>query len=79
MELITKGKKSKNEVLKDIETLNFISDNNIYITTYKTLQKYQFAWAFMAEDSKIGIECMVYDELKILKILMPCKLRLLRQ
>ena len=67
MELITKGKKSKNEVLKDIETLNFISDNNIYITTYKTLQKYQFAWAFMAEDSKIGIECMVYDEAQNIK------------
>lgn len=67
LELITKGKKSKNEVLKDIETLNFISDNNIYITTYKTLQKYQFAWAFMAEDSKIGIECMVYDEAQNIK------------
>lgn len=67
LELITKGKKSKEEVLKDIETLNFIADNNIYITTYKTLQKYQFSWAFMAEDSKIGIECIVYDEAQNIK------------
>lgn len=67
LELITKSKKSKEEVLKDIETVNFIDDYNIYITTYKTLQKYQFAWAFMAENKNIGLECIIYDEAQNIK------------
>ena len=36
-------------------------------STYKTLQKYQFAWAFMAENKNIGIECIVYDEAQNIK------------
>jgi SNF2 family DNA or RNA helicase len=67
LELITKGKKTKEEVFKNIENVNFVDDYNIYITTYKTLQKYQFAWAFMAEDKNIGIECIVYDEAQNIK------------
>jgi len=67
LELITKGKKSKEDVFNDIDTLNFVDDYNIYITTYKTLQKYQFGWAFMAEDQNIGIDCMVYDEAQNIK------------
>lgn len=67
LELITKSKKTKEEVFKNIENVNFVDDYNIYITTYKTLQKYQFAWAFMAEDKNIGIECIVYDEAQNIK------------
>ncbi|RBQ31447.1 hypothetical protein CRU92_06655 [Arcobacter sp. FW59] len=67
LELITKGKKTKEEVFRNIENVNFVDDYNIYITTYKTLQKYQFAWAFMAEDKNIGIECIVYDEAQNIK------------
>ncbi len=67
LELITKGKKTKEEVFKNIENVNFVDDYNIYITTYKTLQKYQFAWAFMAENKNIGIECIVYDEAQNIK------------
>ena len=33
LELITKGKKTKEEVFKNIENVNFVDDYNIYITT----------------------------------------------
>lgn len=67
LELIIKGTKNKENAFSNIDTLNFVKDYNIYITTYKTLQRYQFAWAYMAEDVNIGIECIVYDEAQNIK------------
>jgi SNF2 family DNA or RNA helicase len=67
LELIIKGTKTKENAFSNIDTLNFVKDYNIYITTYKTLQRYQFAWAYMAEDANIGIECIVYDEAQNIK------------
>lgn len=66
-ELITKGKKTKEEVFKNIENVNFVDNYNIYIITYQTLQKYQFSLAFMANDKNIGMECIVYDEAQNIK------------
>jgi SNF2 family DNA or RNA helicase/HJR/Mrr/RecB family endonuclease len=60
---ITTGTRTKAEVLNDLDVVNFIEDNNIYITTYKTLQKYQFAWVTDA----VNLDCIVYDEAQNIK------------
>ena len=60
---ITTGERTESEVLKDLDVVNFLEDNNIYITTYKTLQKYQFAWVTDA----INLDCIVYDEAQNIK------------
>lgn len=60
---ITTGAKTEAEVLNDLDVVNFLEDNNIYITTYKTLQKYQFAWVTNA----VNLDCIVYDEAQNIK------------
>src|SRR3989339_1920686 len=60
---ITKGSRTEAEVLNDLDVVNFLQDNNIYITTYKTLQKYQFAWVTDA----VNIDCIIYDEAQNIK------------
>jgi SNF2 family DNA or RNA helicase/HJR/Mrr/RecB family endonuclease len=60
---ITTGSKTKSEVLNDLDVVNFLQDYNIYITTYKTLQKYQFAWVADA----LNLDCIVYDEAQNIK------------
>ena len=60
---ITRGEKTEEEVLNDLDVVNFLEDNNIYITTYKTLQKYQFAWITDA----VNLDCIVYDEAQNIK------------
>jgi len=60
---ITTGARTEAEVLNDLDVVNFLEDNNIYITTYKTLQKYQFAWVTDA----INLDCIVYDEAQNIK------------
>jgi len=60
---ITTGARTEAEVLNDLDVVNFLQDNNIYITTYKTLQKYQFAWVTNA----INLDCIVYDEAQNIK------------
>lgn len=60
---ITTGNRTENEVLNDLDVVNFLEDYNIYITTYKTLQKYQFAWVTDA----VNLDCIVYDEAQNIK------------
>ena len=60
---ITTGARTEAEVLNDLDVVNFLEDHNIYITTYKTLQKYQFAWVTNA----INLDCIVYDEAQNIK------------
>ena len=60
---ITTGARVKSEVLNDLDVVNFLQDYNIYITTYKTLQKYQFAWVTDA----VNLDCIVYDEAQNIK------------
>ena len=60
---ITTGDRTEAEVLNDLDVVNFLQDNNIYITTYKTLQKYQFAWVTDA----VNLDCIVYDEAQNIK------------
>ena len=60
---ITTGARTEKEVLNDLEVVNFLTDSNIYITTYKTLQKYQFAWVTEA----VNLDCIVYDEAQNIK------------
>jgi len=60
---ITTGLRTEAEVLNDLDVVNFLQDNNIYITTYKTLQKYQFAWVTDA----VNLDCIVYDEAQNIK------------
>lgn len=57
------GDKEKKDVLNDIEVIKFIDENNIYITTYKTLQKYQFAFV----NEVIDLKCIIYDEAQNIK------------
>ena len=60
---IVTGTRTETEVLNDLDVVNFLEDNNIYITTYKTLQKYQFAWVADA----VRLDCIVYDEAQNIK------------
>ncbi len=60
---ITTGARTEAEVLNDLDVVNFLEDNNIYITTYKTLQKYQFSWVTNA----VNLDCIVYDEAQNIK------------
>ena len=60
---ITTGARKESEVLDDLDVVNFLEDYNIYITTYKTLQKYQFAWVTEA----VNLDCIVYDEAQNIK------------
>jgi len=60
---IVTGTRTETEVLNDLDVVNFLEDNNIYITTYKTLQKYQFAWVADA----VKLDCIVYDEAQNIK------------
>jgi len=60
---ITTGARSELEVINDLDVVNFLEDNNIFITTYKTLQKYQFAWVTEA----VNLDCIVYDEAQNIK------------
>lgn len=60
---ITTGKRTSKEVLNDSDVVNFLEENNIYITTYTTLQKYQFAWAC----DEVRLNCIVYDEAQNIK------------
>ena len=60
---ITTCARTESEVLNDLDVVNFLEDNNIYITTYKTLQKYQFAWVA----DVVNLDCIVYDEAQNIK------------
>jgi len=51
------------ELVIDLEVINFLEDYDVYITTYKTLQKYQFAWV----SEMMKLDCIVYDEAQNIK------------
>lgn len=60
---IITGEKRESEILNDLDVISFLQNHNIYITTYTTLQQYQFAWVTNA----INLECIVYDEAQNIK------------
>ncbi|NBK98827.1 MAG: hypothetical protein EOM50_12540 [Erysipelotrichia bacterium] len=62
---IFQGKQSEQAIVNNIQAINFLEDYNVYITTYTTLQRYQFGWAYFCHNK--GIDCIVYDEAQNIK------------
>lgn len=62
---IYQGKQTEQAIANNIQAMNFLDDYNVYITTYTTLQRYQFGWAYVCQNK--GIDCIVYDEAQNIK------------
>lgn len=62
---IFQGKQNGQVIVDNIQAINLLDDYNIYITTYATLQRYQFGWAYICQNK--GIDCIVYDEAQNIK------------
>ena len=60
---LTIGDINLDKIVKDLDVINFLENYDVYITTYKTLVKYQFAWV----SEVMHLDCIVYDEAQNIK------------